>query len=203
MLRGMFGRGKKRQDRDSSPPQDDTIRAATVGDVLTISGLGPEYEDRYFFVERRHRYTSGSDSWYELVCADGDTQVWIDWTEGYDLSVSATADPEPIGLGGIGLTEDDLIALDEQHSIDNYIIVEGENYYYRNSSEVFFYRDGKGPGDAFYYWDFISERGLRSLSITKWEGRPFEVIFSEVLSPDNVTLYKGERPEQGQGRGRG
>ena len=201
MFRGLFGRGRRKRDQTPPAPQDESIRAARVGDVLTISGLGLEYEDRYFFVERRHRYTSGPDSWYELVCADGDTRVWIDWTEGYDLSVTATGDPEPSGLGSIGLSEDDLIALDEQHSIDNYIAVDGENYYYRNSSEVHFYRDGSGPGEGFYHWDFQDGNGLRVLSVTKWEGRPFEVVFSEVLSPDSITLYRGERPESGRGRG--
>ncbi len=200
MLRGLFGREKRKRGRDLSPSQDDTIRAARVGDVLTISGLGLEYEDRYFFIERRHRYTTGPETWYELVCSEGDTQVWIDWTEGYDLAISATGNPEPSGLGSIGLSEDDLVALDEQHSIDNYVTIEGDDYYYRNSAEVFFYRDESGPGESFYHWDFLSENDLRVLSITKWEVRPFEVVFSEVLSPDNITLYKGERPEPGRGR---
>ena len=40
------------------------------------------------------------------------------------------------------------------------------------------------------------------MSIAKWEGRPFEVTFSETLPPDGVTLYKGERPGPGRGRGR-
>ena len=118
------------------------------------------------------------------------------------MSVSATGNPDPSGLDSIGLTEDDLIELDEQHSIDNYITVDGQDYRYRNSAEVFFYKDCSGPGEAFYHWDFLSADGLRILSITKWEGRPFEVVFSEVLSPDSVTLYQGERPESGLGRGR-
>ena len=202
MFRSLFGRGKRRRDRRPSELRDDSVRAAMVGDVVTIAGLGLEYEDCYFFIERRHRYTTGPDSWYELECADGETRVWVEWTDGYDLSVSATGNPDPIGLDGIGLTEDDLIQLDEQHSIDNFINVDGQEYRYRNSAEVFFYRDCSGPGEPFYHWDFLSDDGLRILSITKWEGRPFEVVFSEVLSSDSVTLYQGERLDPGTGRGR-
>ena len=202
MFRSLFGRGKRRRDRRPSELRDDSVRAAMVGDVVTIAGLGLEYEDCYFFIERRHRYTTGPDSWYELECADGETRVWVEWTDGYDLSVSATGNPDPIGLDGIGLTEDDLIQLDEQHSIDNFINVDGQDYRYRNSAEVFFYRDCSGPGEPFYHWDFLSDDGLRILSITKWEGRPFEVVFSEVLSSDSVTLYQGERLDPGTGRGR-
>ena len=202
MFRSLFGRGKRRRDRRPSELRDDSVRAAMVGDVVTIAGLGLEYEDCYFFIERRHRFTTGPDSWYELECADGETRVWVEWTDGYDLSVSATGNPDPIGLDGIGLTEDDLIQLDEQHSIDNFINVDGQDYRYRNSAEVFFYRDCSGPGEPFYHWDFLSDDGLRILSITKWEGRPFEVVFSEVLSSDSVTLYQGERLDPGTGRGR-
>ena len=202
MFRSLFGRSKRRRDRSSSGPRDDSIRSARAGDVVTISGLGLEYEDSYFFIERRHRYTTGPDSWYELECADGDTRVWVEWTDGYNLSVSATGNPDPSGLDSIGLTEDDLIELDEQHSIDNFINVGGQDYRYRNSAEVSFYKDCSGPGEPFYHWDFLSDDGLRILSITKWEGRPFEVVFSEVLSPDSVTLYQGDRPESGPGRGR-
>ena len=71
--------------------------------------------------------------------------------------------------------------------------IDGDNYWYRNSAEVLFFRDDKGPGEAFYQWDFLREQGDTALTITKWEGRPFEVVFSEGLSPESVTLYQGER----------
>ena len=199
MLRSLFGKGKRRSKRkeqaSSSAPQDDSIRAAKVGDVVSITGLALEYDDLYFFIERVHRYSSDADTWYELLCVDGDNRVWIDWTDGYDLFVTATDDPNPAGLSSIGLTEEELIELDEAHSIENYINVDGDNYYYRNSSEVLFYQDNRAPGEGFYQWDFIREQEDRVLAVSKWEGKPFEVAFSEVMSPDRITLYKGERPD--------
>ena len=192
MLRSLFGRGKNRRE-PVAPAPDESIRAARVGDVVMIGGYSVEYDERLFFIERIHRYSSPSDSWYELLCVDGDDKLWMDWTDSSELSITVTEDTGPVGLAATGLTEDDLILLDEEHSIDNCVTIDGENYYYRNSAEVLFFRDCKGPGDAFYQWDFIRERGDVALTITKWEGRPFEAVFSEAIAPENVTLYQGER----------
>ena len=84
--------------------------------------------------------------------------------------------------------------------IDNYIEAEGDRYDYRNSSEVTFYQDNRGQGKGFYHWDFMREDGDRVLSVSKWEGRPFEAVFSEVIAPDSIKLYKGERTEPGSRR---
>ena len=203
MVRSLFGKGKKKRGAGAAgAAQDDSIRAAKVGDVVSVKGLALEYDDLYFFVERLDRYSSDADTWYELTCADGDTHIWIDWTDGYDLFVTATDAPDPVGLATIGLNEEELIDLDEEHSIDNHIEVEGDTYYYRNSSEVTFYKDNRGQGEGFYIWDFIREDGDRVLSVSKWEGKPFEVAFSDVIAPDRITLYKGERTDPGSQRRR-
>ena len=203
MLRSLFGKGKKRRGGDTpTTPQDDSIRAAKIGDVLSIQGLALEYDDLYFYVERIHRYSNNADTWYELTCVDGDTYIWIDWTEGYDLFVTATDDPDPVGLSSVGLTEEQLVALDEDNSIDNSIEVDGETYHYRNSSEVTFYQDNRGQGQGFYHWDFLRDDGERALSVAKWEGKPFEATYSDVIAPEMIRLYKGERPDPANRRSR-
>lgn len=195
MLRSLFGRGRNRRE-PVAPAPDESIRSARVGDVLTISGYSVEYDDRLLFIERIHRYSSPSDTWYELLCVEGDARLWVDWTDGRELSVTVTEDTGPSGLTATGLTEDDLIQLDEEHSIDNYVTIDGDNYYYRNSAEVLFFQDNRGAGEAFYQWDFLPEQGDLALTITKWEGRPFEVVFSEAIAPESITLYQGERRSQ-------
>ena len=201
MLRSLFGKGKKKNGSSTGgSAQDDSIRAARVGDVVSISGLRLEYDDLYFLIEKIHRYSSDTETWYEMQCVDGDNQVWIDWADGYELSITATDDPVPVGLESIGTTEEELIQLDEEHSIDNFIEVEGDKFYYRNSTEVSFFQDNRGQGEGFYNWDLIQEQGDRVLSVSKWEGRPFEATFSQVISADRISLYKGERGDAGKGR---
>ena len=202
MLRSIFGRKRRKKDPSSGPPRDESIRDARVGDVLTIVGLNLEYDDLFFYVERVHRYSSHGETWHELVCSDGDNRVWVDWIDGYDLFITATDNPIPSGLASVGLTEEVLIDLDEENSIDNSIEVDGDIYHYKNSSEALFYQDRSGPGQGFYTWDFIRDQGDRVMSVAKWEGRPFEVTFSEVVSPASITLYPGDRNRPGEQQAR-
>lgn len=196
MFRSLFGR--KSKNRPAVSPDlslGDSIKDARVGDVFTIQGLSLETDNVYFLIEKVDRYENPSGVWYEITGADGDQQVWVEWSEGDELFVTATDDRRPVGLPSIGLTEEELIRLDEENSIDNFVNVNDDRYFYRASSEAFYFKDNRGDGDGFYLWDFKSEDDRRVLSVTKWEGLPFEGFFGEVISPDNVTLYQGDRPE--------
>ena len=199
MIRSIFGRGRKKNQAKLNN-RDESIRSAKSGDVLTIKGLSLETDDIYFFVERIHKYISGSDVWYELICTDGDNQVWIDWIDGYDLLVTATSDFNARSLSSLGLDEEELITLDEENTIDNYIEVDNDIYYYRNSSEVIFYQDSRGNGAGFYHWEFMRDDDSKVLSISKWENKPFEALFSDVIPSENVNLYKGDTDNTGHGR---
>lgn len=199
MFRSLFGKrgNKKTPAANQNLSQNDSIKEARAGDVVSIQGLSLEYDDILFYLEKIDRYESPAGVWYELFGADGDNRVWIEWSEGDELFVTATDNRRAVGLTGIGLNEEELIRLDEQNSIDNYISVGDQRYRYRNSSEALYFKDNKGEGEGFYLWEFMAEDELRVLSVSKWEGVPFEVYFSEVISPDNVTLYKGDRPGTG------
>ncbi len=195
MLRSLFGKGKKRSPAPNLPAQD-TVRDARVGDVVTVRGLALEYDDLYFVVERRHRYGGRGIIWYELVVADADHRVWLEWQDDDgELFITATDDRRPTTLDALGLSEADLITLDEQHSIGNHVTFEGRRYFYRNSFEAFYFQDNRAVGDGFYLWDFMAEDESRALAITKFEGMPYEAHFSEVILPEDVALYPGERPE--------
>jgi hypothetical protein len=211
VLRSLFGKGKKKGATPAGGSlRDDSIRAARVGDVVSISGLRLEYDDVYFFIEEIHRYeihrpeihqyASETETWYQALCVDGDTKVGIDWTDEPEFMITATVDPDPVGLGSIGTTEEELIHLDEEYSMDNYIEIEGDKYYYRNSSKATFYRDDRGQGEVFHHWDLEQEHGDHFLFVSKWEGEPFEATFSQVISPDRIVLYKGDRGDAGKGR---
>lgn len=194
MLRSLFGRGRKRPTTPSSSVET-SLRDARVGDVLVIQGLALEYDDCYFVVENVHRYGGNRMTWYELVVADAESRIWLEWSEdGTDLFITATDDRRPVGLEGLGLSEDDLLSMDERRSIDRSITVDGLRYIYRNSFEAFYFRDNRPTdGEGFYMWEFLSEDESRTLAVTKFEGVPFEAHFSEIVPPENVHLYPGER----------
>jgi len=196
MLRSLFGRRRrKRPPISQNPSLNDSIKDAKVGDVISVQGLSLEYDDIYFFLERIDRYETPGGVSHELLGVDGDNRIWVEWSEGYELFVTASDNRQPVGLSSIGLNEEELLRLDEENSIDNYITVEGRRYSYRTSSEALYFKDNQGDGEGFYLWDFMAGDGLRVLSVSKWEGMPFEAYFSEVISTDSVSLYKGDRSE--------
>lgn len=194
MFRSLFGRRRgKRPAPSQNLSPNDSIKDAKVGDVISVQGLSLEYDDIYFFLERIDRYETPGGTWHELFGVDGDNRIWVEWSEGYELFVTASDTRHPVGLSSIGLNEEELLRLDEENSIDNYITVEGQQYSYRTSSEALYFKDNQGEGEGFYLWEFMSGDELRVLSVSKWEGMPFEAYFSEVISPDSVSLYKGDR----------
>ena len=197
MLRSLFGRGKRRRD-PANLPLETSIRDARVGDVVVIQGLALEYDDCYFVVENLHRYGGNGIVWYELVAADADNHLWLEWSDdGTELFITVTDDRRPVGLESIGITEADLMTMDERRSIDRSIEIDGLRFVYRNSFEAFYFRDNRPTdGEGFYLWEFLSEDEQRTLAITKFEGAPFEAHFSEIIPPENIHLYPGERPEQ-------
>lgn len=195
MLRSLFGRGKRRPAAVNAP--GNTIREAQVGDVVVVQGLALEHDGRYFVVENIHRYGGNGNIWFELEVADAEQRLWLEWQDdGGELFVTASDNRRPVTLAGLGLTEGDLITLDEEHSIGNSISAEGRRFFYRNSFEAFYFRNNQGAGEGFYLWDFLAEDETRSLAVVKYQGAPYEAHFSEVLAPENVILYPGARPEQ-------
>ncbi len=188
MFRSLFG-GKKKRD-SNTPAPDETIRSAKVGDVVVISGFSPTYEDAYFIIENLNRFEAPFGKWYELQGVDGERSVAIEWSDNDGLYIAVNEQDGPMGLSSIGIDEDALTQLDSEHSIDNFITYEGEDYFYRNSYEAFYYKDNQGGGEGFYLWEFGAENGEKTLAVVKWESMPFEVYASVVVSPDIVSLYK-------------
>jgi hypothetical protein len=41
---------------------------------------------------------------------------------------------------------------------------------------------------------------IKVLSISKWENKPFEALFSDVIPSETVNLYKGDTDNTGHGR---
>ena len=188
MLGSLFGRKRKKPQRDASPSEN--IRDAEKGDVFTVTGHALKYEDSYFIVEQVDRYSSAAGNWREVRGADGENKVWVTWSEEAGTQyVTVCPDDRPVGLEALGLTEEDMIRLDDEQSISHYVTVDGTDFYYRFSTETTLYEGGAG-GQAFYMWDLVSEDDTRVLTVDKWEGLPFRARFSDVVPPESITLYK-------------
>ena len=188
MVGRLFGKRKRRPSGASSESLGDSVRDARVGDVFTYPGPSLEYEDSYFIVEKMNRYEGYAGKSYELLGVDGDKRLWVQWSDEGGLFASVMPDEEPMGLAQLGIGDDQLVRMDEEHSIDNSVTYEGSQCYYKNSGETYYFQDNAGDGEGFYLWEFTADG--RVVSVVKWEGLPFQVYVSDVVSPDSISVYK-------------
>lgn len=183
---------KEQEEAELNPPPnlaDADIRQAKVQDIVSISGYGDEFDDVDFVIEKKNRYESDGWEWYELLGVYQGRQVWIEWEEDDALEITATSPDRKIRLSSLNVEEDDLARMDEEESTDNFVILEGEKFYYSDSCEVYYYKDCAGSGEGFYLWDFESEDGASRLSIEKWEDEPFKAYTGKRIQPFNVKVY--------------
>ncbi len=191
MFRSLFG-GKKGRRRSSSDSArgDDSIRSARIGDVVVISGFSPALEDAYVVTEKINRYESSIGKWYDLVGSDGDRPIAIEWSDDGGLTMFVSTQESAMALSAVGLTDDELVRMDEEQSLDNFLEYEGERYLYSNSYEVIRFEDDRDEGEGFYLWEFFTTGRDKTIAVVKWEGMPFEAYVSEALSPDLVSVFK-------------
>jgi hypothetical protein len=184
----ILGRRRRRPSGTTAQrASQNNITSAKLGDVVTYPSQAPEHDDPYLIVERIQRYSGAGGEWNEIVATNSQRTLWIEYTETRnDLFVTAAHHRHPLSLESIGLTEDELITLDEEHSLNNGVIIQGKRYSYRNSFEAFTQPD---ETHRFYLWDFIADDGSQTLAVTKAEGMPFEAYLSDVIHPEDVTLY--------------
>ena len=124
LLGSLFGRKRKKPRGDASASEN--IKDAEKGDVFTVTGHALEYEDAYFIVEQVNRYSSAPGTWREVLGSDGENKVWVSWSEESGVQyVTVCPDDRPVGLEALGLSEDDMVRLDDEQSISNYITVDG------------------------------------------------------------------------------
>ena len=186
----MFGKKKGRRPSASEAQRDDSIRSAGVGDVVVIPGFSPTFDDATFLIESKSRLESDFGNSYELAAVDGDRKVSIEWSNGDELSILVTEHGETIQLSEIGVDEDALVRMDNEKSTENFVQYQGQQYLYRNSYEVSYFKDSGSHMEGFYMWDFGSEDEQQAISVVKWEGMPFEVYASVTVSPHVVRVYR-------------
>jgi len=183
---------KRKSNRSSSdvPQTIDSVRTATVGDVVVIRGFSPTLEDAYIVIHQLNRYESSRGEWYDLIGSDGERSLTVEWHDEYGQTLFVCVQEAPMALSAVNLTEAELVRIDEEHSLDNHIEYKGEWFFYRNSYEAFRFAENGDDGAGFFLWEFFTRNGDGLISVVKEEESPFEVYISEALSPELVSVFK-------------
>ena len=166
-----------------------TIEDARTGDTISIEARGDEFEDLDFTVDRRNKYQSRS-TWYEVTGLYRGRRVYVEFYNDDELEVYATLQSCDLTLADLGLTEEDLIRMDENQSRSEGFEFEGASFRYEDSCEIGYFQDSRGEGEGYYNWDFVEKDGDRLIFIEKWEDEPFEVGISVRVPPRDITVYR-------------
>ncbi len=189
----MFISRKKKQTKPTESIEaltDLRVTDAQVGDSISISGAGDDYEDLNFDVDRKHRYDSGGDESFELSGLYRGQRVFLEVSDDDQISVVLNAGKVKPELHELGLNEEDLARVDENQDRAEVCEYDGRRWNFQESGEVQFFREEGSTGEGFYSWEFRDQSGARVLSVQKWEGEPFEVSLGQVVNADDVHVFR-------------
>src|SRR5215831_9172344 len=97
------------------------VTDARVGDVLSVAGAGDRMTDLDFTVDRGTRYEAGARTWVELTGPYQERRVALRHGGDEEIEVYLHSSPKRISLDDLGLSEQDLVDLDErQNPADNF-----------------------------------------------------------------------------------
>ena len=179
----------------STPPVDLahlSVAEAHVGDSLSIVGVGDAYADLDFTIDRRNTMEAGDRRWFEVSGTYKERRVYLEVEAGDELSVRGMFDGKRYTLDELGLSEDDLAAIDErQNPADNFEF-DGKVWMFRWSREVGVFQAGNETGKGYYGWVFQEQGGKRLLAIRKYEGEPFTAAVLLPVNPGDVTVFRAQ-----------
>ena len=169
---------------------DLSLRDARPGDEISVHAAGDEYDDLQFTSDRRNRYESGNETWYELSGIYRGRRVYVEYWDDDGLQVVATTNTSGLRLEDLGIEEADLIRMDEEQKKSNSIRWDGHRWTYQSSYEIGYFEDGVGEGEGYYCWEFECDDQQRILSVEKWEGEPFEIVLSHKVHAEDVKVFR-------------
>ncbi len=170
----------------SKMPEDSlSITNIDKGGIFKLTGVGENSEELVLKVLAKHLYQEGDFYWYELECDKGDGEkIWVEIEDDDQLTVSVVL--KKLSLVETGVTKVYLDLIDDIEK--GSITYKGKDFKYLESDEAVFYRfcEDKSP-KKFYYWDFKS--GVNMLSFEKWSDKDYEVFYSQIMFPAQITVY--------------
>ena len=185
----------ERQPAAPAAPQQDlsslTVADARVGDNISITGAGDNYDNLDFTVDHSNSYEAGEKKWFDVSGKHADHRVTLEVRDEDDeLDVRGFLDGKKLSLEDLELSEDDLAEMDKrQNTADNFEF-DGKNWYYLLSREIGVFHDGQPQGAGFYGWEFREEGGQRYLAVRKKEGEPFSAAVAVKLNPADIAVYR-------------
>tara|TARA_Y100000815_G_scaffold238602_1_gene232987 strand:- start:205 stop:825 length:621 start_codon:yes stop_codon:yes gene_type:complete len=191
VLRMLFN--KKKQTATDTPldlanlgPLD-----ARSGDTVSIVAMGEKYDDLVFTIDEVSRYEAGRETWKEFGGRYHGARVYLEVWEDDGVQVALTKADSDVSMAEVGLSEPDLIRLDESGDTSQEFDAIGSRWRFSGSEEVTYFEDGRGSGEGCYTWSFDEVDGRRTLTIEKWEGEPFEAMVSHMIPPGDVQVFRG------------
>jgi hypothetical protein len=172
------------------------ITDARLGDVLSVTGAGTDFNDLDFTVDRVDQLESGSRRWVELSGPWQEHRVYLEVhgmevQTGGVVEVFGNFDGRKLTLDEIGLSEQDLADIDSRQNPNDFLDYEGKFWLYRQSREIGVFSAGNTTGTGFYGWQFQEQEGRRFLNIRKYQGEPFSGSIWTRIEPTDITVYRG------------
>jgi hypothetical protein len=181
--------------KPAAPQQDLAnlkVTDARLGDVLSVAGVGPDFGDIDFTVDRNDQVEAGSRRWVELSGSWRDKRVYLEVHNEDSIEVFGNFDGQKITLDELGLSEDDLGQLDSRQNPADFLDYEGKFWMYRFSREMGVFSQNNEIGRGFYAWQFQEQGGKRFLNVRKYEGEPFAAAIWTKIEPTDVTVYRSK-----------
>ncbi len=167
------------------------VTDAWIGDVLSVTGVGADFGDLDFTVDRRDQLEAGSRRWVELSGAWRERRVYLEVHNDQVVEVYGNFDGRKLTLDEIGLSEQDLADIDARQNPSDFFDYDGKFWLYRFSRETGVFSGGNTTGMGFYHWQFQEQDGRRFLNIRKYQGEPFAASIWARTEPGDITVYRG------------
>lgn len=184
------------ENKPPHPAQQEDLASLTIADVrlrdtLSVVGAAEDFSDVDFTIDRIEMFEAGSRHWNELSGSWRDRRVYLEVHKEGELEVLGNFDGRKITLDELGLSEDDLAAIDQRQNPSDFFDYDGKFWLYRFSREIGVFSNPNAQGRGFYCWQFQEQDSKRYLSIRKFAGEPFTGTRWVRVEPGDISVFRG------------
>ena len=168
------------------PGTDLILENVRAGGILTLIGMGDNYEDVDAIVRARHIYRSEEDYWYELECDCGGKSMWLEVPN--EISGELNLSTAKLSLPELGLSLSRLRLMEEDG--EGEIEFKKSEFYYDDSGESEYFENGKSAGGRrFYFWYFLSSDEKVFISVNHWGRGQCDAFYGRVIQESDINIF--------------